>query len=445
MGPNIAATYCQIGRLWRTTLTGPKLCQSYPWPSKELGAAADPHLKAYRPETPRGAATPGGGHAPTAHRAVHEAPHTLLSQGPPGRHVLDQNRPKRAALPARRQAGPRVLPPAGFATPRRWTAVPDLARYRHPRDSDPHPTTTTPAHPGQRRGGAGPSGAVTAPSLVPPPRAAAAAAAGDGDAALSGSGGSGGARESGRGRRRRRQQRERRSAGHAGRAPPGGCSCGLRGAEGGGGSGSSAGLRVTAPLRPERGSRQPQEEGGRGGGGAALLPRPRGEAASGGAGSPRGRSGRRRQRSGSGGRASTWCEAAAAATSGRSAAGPRPRRRPEDLPRWTLFLGRPVTGGVGGALRLSPTPALQRRRGGPRTALRPCGWKTSFASMFMSECPRPVCCSMVPATGALQQWIGILPPVLVDHPDGCKPAEEVCKECIADIERGLSNWIKTTC
>ncbi|OPJ68389.1 hypothetical protein AV530_006035 [Patagioenas fasciata monilis] len=51
---------------------------------------------------------------------------------------------------------------------------------------------------------------------------------------------------------------------------------------------------------------------------------------------------------------------------------------------------------------------------GPRTALRPCGWKTSFASTFMSEWPRPVCYSMVPTTGALQQCIGILPPVLVD-------------------------------
>lgn len=76
--------------------------------------------------------------------------------------------------------------------------------------------------------------------------------------------------------------------------------------------------------------------------------------------------------------------------------------------------------GSGGA----PRPSL-RVAGEPRTALRHCGLKTSVASMFMAEWPRPVCCSMVPTTGALQQCSGISPPVLVDHPDGCKPAEEI--------------------
>lgn len=64
-----------------------------------------------------------------------------------------------------------------------------------------------------------------------------------------------------------------------------------------------------------------------------------------------------------------------------------------------------------------------------RTALRHCGWKTSVASLLMAEWPRPVCCSMVPTTGALQQCSGISPPVLVDHPDGCKSAEEVSAKC----------------
>lgn len=68
-----------------------------------------------------------------------------------------------------------------------------------------------------------------------------------------------------------------------------------------------------------------------------------------------------------------------------------------------------------------------------RTALRPCGWKTSCASTFVSEWPRPICCSTVPTTGTLQQYIGILPPVLVDHPDGCKPAEEVSTKCDSGI------------
>lgn len=40
---------------------------------------------------------------------------------------------------------------------------------------------------------------------------------------------------------------------------------------------------------------------------------------------------------------------------------------------------------------------------------------------------------MVPATGTLQQCVGILPPVLVDHPHGCKPAEEVSTKCVAGI------------
>ena len=36
---------------------------------------------------------------------------------------------------------------------------------------------------------------------------------------------------------------------------------------------------------------------------------------------------------------------------------------------------------------------------------------------------------MVPTTDALQQCIRILPPVLVDHPDGYKPSEEVSTKC----------------
>lgn len=42
---------------------------------------------------------------------------------------------------------------------------------------------------------------------------------------------------------------------------------------------------------------------------------------------------------------------------------------------------------------------------------------------------------MVPATGALQQCVWILPPV--DHPDGCKPAEQVSTECVAGIVDAL--------
>ncbi|RMC15797.1 hypothetical protein DUI87_08001 [Hirundo rustica rustica] len=40
---------------------------------------------------------------------------------------------------------------------------------------------------------------------------------------------------------------------------------------------------------------------------------------------------------------------------------------------------------------------------------------------------------MVPAPGALQQCVGISPPVLVDQPDGCKPAEEVSTNCVPGI------------
>lgn len=44
---------------------------------------------------------------------------------------------------------------------------------------------------------------------------------------------------------------------------------------------------------------------------------------------------------------------------------------------------------------------------------------------------------MVPATGALQQCVGISPPVLVDHPDGCKPAEEVSTKCVPGVVNAL--------
>lgn len=40
---------------------------------------------------------------------------------------------------------------------------------------------------------------------------------------------------------------------------------------------------------------------------------------------------------------------------------------------------------------------------------------------------------MVPATGALQQCVRILPPVLLDHTDGCKPAEEVSTKCVPGV------------
>lgn len=63
----------------------------------------------------------------------------------------------------------------------------------------------------------------------------------------------------------------------------------------------------------------------------------------------------------------------------------------------------------------------------------------------MSEWPRPVCCSMVPATGALQQCVGILPPVLVDHPDGCKPAEEVSTEGVPGISDALVRSVGSGC
>lgn len=80
-----------------------------------------------------------------------------------------------------------------------------------------------------------------------------------------------------------------------------------------------------------------------------------------------------------------------------------------------------------------------------RTALRPCGWKTSCASMFTSEWPRPICCFTVPATSARQQCIGILPPVLVDHPDGCKPAEEVSAKCDPGISDALVRSVCLGC
>lgn len=68
-----------------------------------------------------------------------------------------------------------------------------------------------------------------------------------------------------------------------------------------------------------------------------------------------------------------------------------------------------------------------------RTALRSCEWKTSFASLFLSEWPRSLFCSMVPTRGPLQRCIRILLPVLVNHPDGCKLAEEVSIKYGIDI------------
>lgn len=50
---NIYFSYASQNRCWGTTLTAQKLCQSHPWPSEELGAAADPQHRKDEP-VPRG-------------------------------------------------------------------------------------------------------------------------------------------------------------------------------------------------------------------------------------------------------------------------------------------------------------------------------------------------------------------------------------------------------
>lgn len=52
---------------------------------------------------------------------------------------------------------------------------------------------------------------------------------------------------------------------------------------------------------------------------------------------------------------------------------------------------------------------------------------------------------MVPATGALQQCVGISPPVLEDHPDGCKPAEEVSTKCVPGVFDALVRSVCLGC
>ncbi|XP_053832582.1 translation initiation factor IF-2-like [Vidua macroura] len=442
---NICFSYSSQHRRWGTTLTAHKLCQSRgparswellltpitrhrkdePVPrSSRSSSPARPTLKAHVKRgcsrCQRSRDDTGKHHTAPRLQSLHatDSSHRLAGTHPQPAGPRSKRRTAPSARDARvdtcctgtRQSRQPPSPGAGGNRGRRrppallhraGRQLPLAPGTRTPATLTPAPgtdipATATPAHPGQRRGGAGPRGArwcAGERAGAPPPAAAAVAA-------------------------------ER-----------GAC-----------GAGATGGLQLRAPRRRGRRWRR------------LLRGAPCDRAAAPGARLPAaaGRGGPRRRRCSTaspaakrGGERRRRLPAAVAAAAGSPAAQWRPRlnlvrgsgRRDERAERgssppppggFTLRDSsarapgdRGGSGGAGGAPRLAPTSARQRRRGGPRTALRPFWWNTSFASTFMLEWPSPVRCCMVPATGALQQCVRILPPVLVDHPDGCKSAEEI--------------------